>query len=374
MSVFKSKKSAPYYWYDFQISGRRFHGSTRSTNRREAEKIEAQEHERAQALVKAARHAAVSLQIDHVAERYWNERGQYHSGSDNTSRDVARLVEYFGKGRLLTEITEADVAKLVAWRRGHRVPRSPKAKVKVAPLITPATVNRTTTGALRTLFAFAKGEGVRFDHEPNWLRHMLAKPEERLRELHDDEAERIDAAMRADYVAFFDFVRATGMRQRECVSLLWSEVNWGTRQIVKLGKGGRRITFPITAAIRAILWPLQRHHAESVFTYVAVRTLKGRMVKGRRYPMTMSGVKTRWRRLRKAAGVTDFRFHDFRHDFATKLLRQTGNLKLVSRALNHADLKTTARYAHVLNEDVAAAVEQAAKSREKPRGLVRRVK
>jgi hypothetical protein len=61
-------------------------------------------------------------------------------------------------------------------------------------LVSNATVNRTTTGALRTLFAFAKSEGVRFDHEPHWLRHMLAKPEERLRELHDDEAERIDAA------------------------------------------------------------------------------------------------------------------------------------------------------------------------------------
>src|SRR5471032_365130 len=114
MSVFKSKKSSPYYWYDFQISGRRFHGSTRSTNRREAEKIEAQERERAQALVKAARHAAVSLQIDHVADRYWNERGQYHSGSDNTARDLARLVEHFGKTKLLTDISDADVAKLVA--------------------------------------------------------------------------------------------------------------------------------------------------------------------------------------------------------------------------------------------------------------------
>ena len=182
MSVFKSKKSAPYFWFDFQVRGRRFHGSTRCTSRREAEKVEAQERERAQALVKAARHAAGSLQIDHVAERYWNERGQYHSGRDNTSRDLARLVEYFGKSKLLTDIADADVAKLVATRRADGVGN--------------ATVNRATTGMLRTLFAFANSEGVRFDHEPRWLRHMLAKPEERVRELHDDEAERIEAAIR----------------------------------------------------------------------------------------------------------------------------------------------------------------------------------
>ena len=41
----------------------------------------------------------------------------------------------------------------------------------------------------------------------------------------------------------------------------------------------------------------------------------------------------------------DFRFHDIRHDVGTKLLRATGNLKLVQKALGHANLKTTARYA-----------------------------
>ena len=210
------------------------------------------------------------------------------------------------------------------------------------------------------------------EHEPQWLRHMLAKPEERVRELHDDEAERIEAAMRSDYEPFFAFVRASGMRQKECVTLRWSEVNFGSKQITKLGKGGKRITFPIPPAVRAILWPLQGHHPEFVFTYAAQRTI-GRFIRGERYPLTVSGVKTNWRRLRKAAGVVDFRFHDFRHDFVTRLLRRTGNLKLVQRALNHSDLKTTARYAHVLDEEIAEAVEQVAQSREKPRGAVRKV-
>ena len=68
--------------------------------------------------------------------------------------------------------------------------------------------------------------------------------------------------------------------------------------------------------------------------------------------------------------MIDFRFHDFRHDFATKLLRETGNLKLVQKALNHADITTTARYAHVLDEDVAAALSQVAKSRKKSRTTI----
>jgi site-specific recombinase XerD len=38
-------------------------------------------------------------------------------------------------------------------------------------------------------------------------------------------------------------------------------------------------------------------------------------------------------------------------------LRQTGNLKLVQKALNHADIKTTVRYAHVLDGGLRAALE-----------------
>jgi integrase len=84
------------------------------------------------------------------------------------------------------------------------------------------------------------------------------------------------------------------------------------------------------------------------------------------------GVQTAWHRLRKRAGVIGFRFHDFRHDFGTKLLRETGNIKLVQRALNHADLKSTTRYAHVLDDEVADAMERVA-LRNKPRKTLREV-
>jgi len=70
-----------------------------------------------------------------------------------------------------------------------------------------------------------------------------------------------------------------------------------------------------------------------------------------------------WRRLRKRAGIKDFRIHDLRHDFATKLLRSTRNLKLVQKALNHRDITSTLRYAHVLDEEVADAMEEFAQER-----------
>ena len=141
-------------------------------------------------------------------------------------------------------------------------------------------------------------------------------------------------------------------------------MNFATRQVVRLGKGGRRVVFPITETIREILFPLQGQHPEFVFTYVAVHGNKrlGR-VRGQRYPLTIPGAKSAWQSMRTKAGVKDFRFHDYRHDFGTKLLRETGNLKLVQKALNHRDIKSTLRYAHVLDTDVADAVEAIAKAR-----------
>ncbi len=358
MSVYKPKGS-PFYQFDFQLGGDRFSGSTKCTNERDAAAVEKAKRKKAKQAQAAARAAATSLKINDVAGRYWEEIGQHHAGRDNTWRDLERLVEYFGPETLLTEIGDDEVAKLVAWRRGHRVTRptkKPRPKGAPPPPVSNATVNRSTTEVLKKLFTRAKAWGAVFPREPAWKEHWLPEPQERVRELVGDEAERLEEATRDDYGPFFAFAGASGLRLRECL-LKWSEVDWGARRIRKLGKGGKLVTVPITAAIREILWPLQGHHAEYVFTYVAVSTRPGR-IRGQRYPVTYQGAKTAWRRLRRTAGVQGFRFHDFRHDVGTKLLRQTGNLKLVQRALNHADLKTTAKYAHVLDSEVADALDR----------------
>jgi integrase len=360
MSVYRHKGS-PYYAFDFQWRGRRFHGSTKRTSRREAEAVERAERERGKQRATQEAIAATSLQLDHVIGRYWQEVGQHHAGADTTWRDLSRLIDYFGPTKLLGEINDSEISQLVAWRRGHKAKNG-------KGLVAPATVNRSTTEVLKKLFTRAKRAwGAKFDREPTWAEHMLSEPDERVRELHTDESERLDAATRADYVPFFEFARASGLRLRECL-LRWPEINWDVGLIRKPGKGGKLVSVPITPTIRAILWPLRGDHPVCVFTYRAARTRAGRS-RGQPYPITYSGVKTHWRRLRSTAKVEGFRFHDFRHDLGTKLLRETGNLKLVQRALNHADIKTTTRYAHVLTDEVAQALEQLSrsKSRMKPR-------
>ena len=67
------------------------------------------------------------------------------------------------------------------------------------------------------------------------------------------------------------------------------------------------------------------------------------------------------------AGLTgddNFRFHDLRHDGATKVLRKTGNLKLTAKLLDHADTATVSKtYAHVMRSDTAEALRDLAAER-----------
>ena len=56
-------------------------------------------------------------------------------------------------------------------------------------------------------------------------------------------------------------------------------------------------------------------------------------------------------------GSDDVSAHTFRHTLATRLLRQTGNLRLVQRALGHCSIATTIRYAQVPDAALVAALE-----------------
>jgi hypothetical protein len=122
MSIYRTPRS-PFWHFDFQVRGHRFYGSTKCTARREAEKVEAEERARAKRHVAQATAARTSMRLDDVAGRYWQEVGQHHAGADGTEHRLALLIQFFGKDKLLTEITGDDVA-CGSWRGGAGTARA----------------------------------------------------------------------------------------------------------------------------------------------------------------------------------------------------------------------------------------------------------
>jgi integrase len=313
--------------------------------------------------------AGASFQLGDVAARYMVDIGDHHVGAENTDRLVRLLIKHFGATKLLTEITHDDALVLRRWRRGHKVGKGENARP-----ISAYTVNDTIE-QLKKLFTYLRPTVKVFPQEPKWRDLWLDEPREHERELSRAEAVRLDTTIpecRDDYWPLIEFIRLTGKRKTNCIERSWPQIDWD-REIIELkGKGrggGKPISIKITPAIRALLWPLRGQHPERVFTFVAQRTMdkviKGRrycFVKGERYPITKDGLRRVWGTICAAAEL-QFRIHDLRHDFATKLLRQTRNLKLVAKALDHSSTKITERYAHVLDEEVADAMEELATTR-----------
>jgi site-specific recombinase XerD len=49
--------------------------------------------------------------------------------------------------------------------------------------------------------------------------------------------------------------------------------------------------------------------------------------------------------------------HTLRHTFATRLYRETSNIRMVQKALGHSDLSTTMIYTHVVDEELEGAMK-----------------
>lgn len=140
----------------------------------------------------------------------------------------------------------------------------------------------------------------------------------------------------------------TGMRRGELFGLTWPMVNFQTKTITIGGdtaKTSETRHIPMNAETLNTLKAWKQQSSTSPFVFPG---LEG----GR-----MEDAKSAWLKLLQEACIDGFRWHDMRHDFASRLVMAGVPLNTVRDLLGHTDIKMTLRYAHLAPDVKAAAVD-----------------
>jgi integrase len=142
----------------------------------------------------------------------------------------------------------------------------------------------------------------------------------------------------------------TGCRKGEILSLKWNYIDRENGVLLlpdsKTGKKTIYLTPPVAELLDTLprvqgcpyVLPAQRAaHRRKGYSGPAREANEGHFI----------GVAHVWERLRKKAGLHSVRLNDLRHTFASKGVGLGVSLPLIGGLLGHADMKTTAKYAHL---------------------------
>lgn len=331
-------KNTKHWQYDIVVKGNRLRGSTGTEDFEEAKAVEAEIRSDAK---RDARRAAVgAYSLSESLGTYYRDVSQHQPSAATTSSQSRSLIAALGSKTKIANITNADILNFVAKKRANSAN---------------ATVNRQLQllgRALRHMAKFYKADVP----ELEFRKAEVKEAKERVRELSLDEQSRLFEHLPNDIQASVTFCLMTGARIATMAGLRWNDVHMDRMEIEFRLKGDESMIFPISREMAAFLSALPRSNVINARRYVFTRMDKQHM---ERTPIVPRGgvFNAQFRQAVADAEIPDFRFHDLRHTFATRMLRQTRDLKLVSKLLGHKSIETTSRYAHVLVDDMRSALD-----------------
>jgi integrase/recombinase XerD len=224
--------------------------------------------------------------------------------------------------------------------------------------------------AVRQLYRFLYAEGKRSDDAAAVLEgpkrgrslpkvlsiaevdRLLARARKDMEDAEQPPAARLRAAR---LLCLLEVVYATGLRVSELVALPASAARRDQRMLVVRGKGGKERLVPLNqAAKRAMAEYLKLraeadHEAQTKWLFPSF---------GEQGHLTRQHFARELKALGSACGIAPERLspHVLRHAFASHLLHNGADLRVVQTLLGHADISTTQIYTHVLEERLKALV------------------
>ncbi|ADG41420.1 MULTISPECIES: site-specific tyrosine recombinase XerD [Leuconostoc] len=145
--------------------------------------------------------------------------------------------------------------------------------------------------------------------------------------------------------ALIEVMYATGLRVSELVNLKMSDLHLQLGLIQTIGKGDKERIIPIGEI--ATEW-LERYFSHSRLTLLKDKVSPFVFLNDRGTQLSRQGVWKIIKNLVSAAGIDkDVSPHTLRHSFATHILENGADLRIVQELLGHADISTTQIYTHI---------------------------
>jgi integrase len=226
----------------------------------------------------------------------------------------------------------------------------------------PATLNRDRTALISLVNSAIERDVIKTNPLAKW-KPVKVEQDRRVRYLGQfDKRERFpkgerqrldDALVDALTPAHLrDIVRVamlTGLRRGELFDLTWGDVDLDSQQLAvraSSSKAGKTRHVPLNPTALEVL--RGRHDDDSQpDDFVFPNPLTGER---------LTTIKKSWAALMERTQISDFRFHDLRHDFASRLVMSGVDLNTVRELMGHTTMEMTLRYAHLAPEHKADAV------------------
>lgn len=154
--------------------------------------------------------------------------------------------------------------------------------------------------------------------------------------------------------AIFELLYSSGLRVSELVSIKLNDINFNDYSIVVLGKGNKeRIVYFNKATYDSL-----EHYINNSRTILLKNNISEMLfINKNGMPLTQRGVqfilKDKWKKIMQFQNITP---HQFRHTFATHLLENGMDLRVLQELLGHQNLSTTQVYTKVSQKKLSIAI------------------
>ncbi|MGI3430297.1 tyrosine-type recombinase/integrase [Providencia stuartii] len=297
--------------------------------------------------------------FEDACERWIKEKKTKRTIKGDISK-LKRLAIKFGK-RLLADIEAGELTAFVysqsnekhrqnweAKKQSNEDNNLPIGKYRPKPVKI-----ATSISYIRLLKALFRAAAFEWGWLENPLYFKVPQPDSsRTRWLRKNEVQRLLSELPEYFKDVVRFALATGLRRSNIINLKWTQVDiergvaWIDADEMK-GKKPIGVVFNRTAA--SIVSKQIGNHQVWVFT----REQQYKNTKGDKF---IARVKLKvdsnraWRTALKKAGITDFRFHDLRHTWASWLVQSGVTLAILQEMGGWESISMVQRYAHLAPE------------------------